>query len=70
VSAEDRARLERMIAVFQKYDGPIMANKLPAEAAKGVLALVQRSSLENGYGGSFLSHNGTQRWLEPGTDAY
>lgn len=40
----------------------------PVVSAQRCLAAIDRSSLEEGYGGSFLSHNGTRRWMELGEE--
>ncbi|KAK8097755.1 uncharacterized protein PG998_013241 [Apiospora kogelbergensis] len=62
---ENLARLAKIAALFQEkgvVGGPPMD---PMVAARRSLAAIDRLSLEGGYGGSLLSHNGTRRWMEP-----
>ncbi|KAK8121234.1 hypothetical protein PG999_005354 [Apiospora kogelbergensis] len=62
---ENLARLAKIAALFQEkgvVGGPPMD---PMVAARRSLAAIDRFSLEGGYGGSLLSHNGTRRWMEP-----
>lgn len=61
-SEEDLRRFQSLHDKFDKYS-PGNTPFTPEAAAKNVLAAVERSSLENGNGGGFLSHNGTQRWM-------
>jgi hypothetical protein len=63
VSEEDSKRLETVIAKFTAYAAPDFGPRKPDEAAESVLKAIERSSLEAGYGGSFLSYNGTRRWM-------
>lgn len=61
-SEEDAARLQDVTAKFQGYAADFEA-ATPEKAAKRCLVAIERTSLEGGYGGSFLSHNGTKKWL-------
>ncbi|KAF5023007.1 hypothetical protein F66182_4965 [Fusarium sp. NRRL 66182] len=61
---EGQARkMEAMAAKFKVYaphfNGPIS----PEESAKGILSVVHRAGIEDGYGGSFVSHFGNKQWL-------
>lgn len=62
VSDGDLEKLMAALARFEAY-APGARPVAPAVAAEKCLAAVERSSLEGGFGGSFLSHNGTKRWL-------
>ncbi|KAJ9132552.1 NAD(P)-binding protein [Pleurostoma richardsiae] len=61
-SDDDLARLQGINAKFEKY-APSFRAQQPTAAASSVLAAISRSSLAGGSGGSFLSHNGTKRWM-------
>lgn len=58
----DLARLEKIAATFEKY-APGFQASTPEESAKSVLAAIERSPLDEGYGSLFLSHNGTKSWM-------
>lgn len=64
-SEENLARLAKIGAMFQKKGVVGAPPTDPMVSAKRCLEAIKRSSLEGGYGGSFLSHNGTRRWMEP-----
>lgn len=61
-SKEDMALMEKYGSKFQQY-APGFRPVPVDEAAKHVLAAIERSSLADGYSGSFLSFNGTKRWM-------
>ena len=52
-----------MISKFGAYaphfKGPMSAE----ESVKAVLGVVEKASLEDGYGGAFISHLGNKQWL-------
>lgn len=60
---EEKKGLELMISKFSKYapdwKGPITAT----ESAERVLGVIHKASLEDGYGGAFISHYGNKQWL-------
>ncbi|KAK7430946.1 hypothetical protein QQZ08_002475 [Neonectria magnoliae] len=62
LSSDDLALLEKINAKFDRY-APGFKLSSPSESAASCLAAINRSSIEGGHGGSFLSHNGTKRWL-------
>ncbi|BCS28603.1 uncharacterized protein APUU_70173A [Aspergillus puulaauensis] len=62
VSSDDLAQLAKYGPKFELYS-PGFQPMSPGDAAKSVLAAIERSSLAGGYSGSFLSHNGTKRWM-------
>ncbi|KAL6824623.1 hypothetical protein J3E69DRAFT_381500 [Trichoderma sp. SZMC 28015] len=62
LSSDDSLRLQAIMAKFNDY-APGFKSMDPVTAAESSLAAVARSSLETGHGGSFLSHNGTKRWM-------
>ncbi|KAK8852252.1 NAD(P)-binding protein [Apiospora arundinis] len=62
---ENMALLGKVGAVFQKHGISMPPPVDSMKSAKQCLAAIDRSSLETGYGGSFLSFNGTKKWLEP-----
>ena len=57
------ARTAAAVEVLNQYAGGNLSMMKPTESATKILALVERSSLEGGHGGSFRSHNGTRRWM-------
>ena len=61
-SDNDLSLLKAINAKFEKYAPGFQAMQ-PAVAARSCLAAIDRSTLELGLGGSFLSHNGTKRWM-------
>ncbi|KAK4061451.1 hypothetical protein Trihar35433_9778 [Trichoderma harzianum] len=62
LSSDDTLRLQAIMAKFNGY-APGFKAMDPVTAAESSLAAVARSTLETGHGGSFLSHNGTKRWV-------
>lgn len=62
MSGDDLAQLAKYGPKFELYS-PGFKPSSPEAAAKSVLAAIERSSLAGGYSGSFLSHNGTKRWM-------
>ncbi|KAL2827748.1 NAD(P)-binding protein [Aspergillus cavernicola] len=61
----DLTRLQGILAKFQENaDGKYVASA-PEDGARNVLAAIDRQSLAGGFGGSFLSHNGTTKWTAP-----
>jgi len=62
VSSDDLARLQAINLKFESYAPGFTASE-PKASAESCLLAINRSSLEEGYGGSFLSHNGTRRWM-------
>ncbi|KAH8202049.1 hypothetical protein TruAng_003804 [Truncatella angustata] len=55
--------LTRMLGKFQEYAPHFKGPATPEAAIKDVLSVIERSSVESGNGGSFLSHLGTKQWL-------
>ncbi|KAK5169680.1 uncharacterized protein LTR77_005658 [Saxophila tyrrhenica] len=62
LSEGDLLRFQNITARFEKYAPGFKATS-PTDAAQKCLAAIERSSLQGGSGGSFLSHNGTKRWM-------
>ncbi|KAB2573318.1 Fluoren-9-ol dehydrogenase [Lasiodiplodia theobromae] len=60
--SEDAERQQRIGAKMEKY-APGFAAADPLSAAERCLAAIERSTLSGGYSGSFLSHNGTRKWM-------
>jgi hypothetical protein len=48
---------------FQRYSPSFTGPDTPAESIKSVLSVVERSSIENGDGGAYLSHFGNKQWV-------
>ena len=52
-----------MGAKFMAYTPHFKGAITPEESVKAVLGVTEKSSLENGDGGAFISHLGTKDWL-------
>ena len=57
------AAVQGMVAKFSKYAPDWKGPVTPTESIKAVLSVVEKSSVENGDGGAFLSHLGNKQWL-------
>ncbi|OJD13650.1 hypothetical protein AJ78_05907 [Emergomyces pasteurianus Ep9510] len=53
----------KMVTSFQKYAPDFKSPMTPEDSVKNVLNVIERASLENGDGGTFVSHKGNQQWL-------
>jgi hypothetical protein len=56
------AGLQVLLGKFKTYAPHFEGPSTPDASAASVLAAIDRSSLEGGQGGIFISHNGTKRW--------
>lgn len=63
VSEEVLSKLMTMGAKFKRYAPDWTGPTKPESAIKDVLAVVEKASVSNGDGGSFVSHFGNKRWL-------
>ncbi|KAH8172646.1 short chain dehydrogenase domain-containing protein [Sarocladium implicatum] len=63
LSEHDVARLQDMNAKLGTYAAPDFRPMTPRESALACLSAINRSSLAAGFNGSFLSYNGTKRWM-------
>ncbi|TPX17866.1 uncharacterized protein E0L32_002967 [Thyridium curvatum] len=52
-----------LMVKFQQYAPHFKGPSSPSEAVRSVLNVVEKSSLDNGDGGAFLSHHGNKEWL-------
>lgn len=48
---------------FNAYEPSFTGESKPEDAIKDVLSVIEKSSVEAGDGGSFVSHFGNKRWL-------
>jgi hypothetical protein len=48
---------------FNEYEPSFTGESKPEDAIKDVLSVIEKSSVEAGDGGSFVSHFGNKRWL-------
>lgn len=53
----------KISATFQKYAPHFKGPMTPEESVKLVISVYEKASVENGDGGSFVSHLGTKQWL-------
>ncbi len=52
-----------LTAKFQKYAPHFKGPMTAEESVKCVVSVVEKASIANGDGGSFVSHLGTKQWL-------
>jgi hypothetical protein len=51
--------ISKFAAYAPHFKGPMSAE----DSVKAVLGVVEKASLEGGYGGAFISHLGNKQWL-------
>jgi hypothetical protein len=54
---------KKMIAKFAEYAPGFKGPITPSESISKVLSVIDKASVENGDGGSFVSHLGNKQWL-------
>lgn len=52
-----------MMGKFQQYAPHFTGPVPPKDAIRDVISVWERASVENGDGGSFVSHHGNKQWL-------
>jgi hypothetical protein len=55
--------LAGMLGTFAEYAPHFKGPSAPEPAVKDVISVMNKASVENGDGGSFVSHYGNQQWL-------
>ncbi|KFY12545.1 hypothetical protein V492_03818 [Pseudogymnoascus sp. VKM F-4246] len=63
LSEEELPRAMAIFGKFNEYEPSFTGESQPEDAIKDVISVIEKSSVENGDGGSFVSHFGNQRWL-------
>jgi hypothetical protein len=63
VDEETGAKLAVQGAKFLAYAPHYTGQSLPVDSVRDVLSVVEKSSLENGNGGTYVSHFGNKQWL-------
>ena len=62
-SEEEGLKLQRLMDKMLKFapdfKGPISTE----ESVKAVMSVIEKSSIEAGNGGSFVSHHGNKQWI-------
>jgi hypothetical protein len=48
---------------FAKYAPNFTGRTTPTQSVNDMLTVINKASLVDGYGGCFISHLGTKRWL-------
>ncbi|VUC25865.1 unnamed protein product [Clonostachys rosea] len=48
---------------FARYAPHFKGRTMPEESIKDMLSVIDKASVKDGYGGSFISHKGTKQWL-------
>jgi hypothetical protein len=51
------------MAKFKAYAPHFTGPATPEDGIRDVLATIHRATIEDGFGGAFLSHNGDKQWL-------
>jgi hypothetical protein len=47
------------LRAYPEWKGPAQ----PEDSVRDMLAVIEKASIEDGFGGSFLSHHGDKHWL-------
>ncbi|KAK2760404.1 hypothetical protein FQN54_002474 [Arachnomyces sp. PD_36] len=63
LSQKELQGIQEMAKLFAEYAPDFKGAFTADESAYNVLEAISRSSLKGGHGGTFLSHNGTRRWM-------
>ncbi|RWQ94613.1 hypothetical protein C8Q69DRAFT_499361 [Paecilomyces variotii] len=63
VSEEEKEGFGNLAAKFAAYAPDFKRPLTPEESVKAVLSVVEKASVQGGYGGQFISHLGTKKWL-------
>ncbi|KAF7559190.1 hypothetical protein G7046_g4957 [Stylonectria norvegica] len=63
MTPEQGLKAQKMFGKFAAYAPDFAGPISPEESAKLVLSVIEKSSIENGNGGDFLSHKGDKSWL-------
>jgi len=56
-------KLGQIIQKMKNYAPHFMGPATPDAAVRDVISVWEKASVENGDGGSFISHLGTKKWL-------
>ncbi|KAH8886523.1 NAD(P)-binding protein [Thozetella sp. PMI_491] len=62
-SDEEKQKFMELGAKFHAYAPHFTGPMSPEESVKQVLSVVGKASIEDGYGGAFISHLGNKQWL-------
>jgi NAD(P)-dependent dehydrogenase (short-subunit alcohol dehydrogenase family) len=60
---EQQQKAGELLAKFKAYAPHFTGLATPEDAIRDVLATIHRATIEDGFGGAFLSHNGDKQWL-------
>ncbi|KAJ5570290.1 uncharacterized protein N7459_009720 [Penicillium hispanicum] len=63
VTEEQMKGLQKMLAAFVEYAPDFKGPSPPESAVKDVISVIEKASVENGNGGTFVSHYGNKQWL-------
>ncbi|KAK4119717.1 NAD(P)-binding protein [Parathielavia appendiculata] len=63
LTQEQQRKLESVFAQFTEYAPHFSGPARPEDAVRDVISVLERASVENGDGGSFVSHLGNKQWL-------
>lgn len=63
VTKEQRNSVAALGAKFFSYAPHFTGPAMPEQSVNDVLNVINKASLESGYGGSFILHLGNKQWL-------
>lgn len=63
VTEEEGKKAMTMMQKFQVYAPHFTGPASPEDSVKDVLSVAEKASVENGDGGSYVSHFGNKQWL-------
>lgn len=63
VSEEKQKKAGVIMTKFLSYAPDFKGPSSTEDSVKDVLSVIYKASVEDGHGGSFLSHFGTKKWL-------
>lgn len=63
ITEEEKQKNGILFAKFVEYAPDLKRPMTPEESVRAVLSVVEKASIQGGYGGQFISHLGTKRWL-------
>jgi hypothetical protein len=63
VTPEKAAIAGAMVAKFATYAPDFKGPDTPQDSVRAVLSVMEKSSIENGDGGAFVSHFGNKQWI-------
>jgi hypothetical protein len=63
VTPEKASVAGAMLAKFSSYAPDFKGPDTPPDSVRAVLSVLEKSSIQNGDGGAFVSHFGNRQWI-------